>query len=481
MRNIYLVAVMAMISTLVYGQNIITNPGLESGSIPNNHDQVNFATGWSRGCGTFYCSTCSAPAYAGVGSPDLFDGRSTNSCYDFTNKWSPNLPERTGGNRYVGFSGGSFSSVTNSYYFGETVIATINSSLIANCPYTISFYAAKISAVYNCAGTLNNALGTPNPTYNKIEVVLRKANDCTTQKSVFLSAPLNNSTWTQYSGQFTLTAAEAAVGYDRIEFRYMAIPNLASNTNHRLAFLDDVSLVPGNTPISPDFTLTATNPSGNQTSYIVTATVSSVPAGSGFAWEVTEVDVNTGAVIPGTSMGNPSNWWASNLYYTNSFPGYCCNTTPTTGNGTFLLGHKYRITRGTWGPCTAYTTVTKTVFMDIVMRTNGGAMQPVIETITDYKPEMPQGLMDDWANRFALSESNFKIYPNPTESQFTVESAWGDREFSVTIIDALGKTYMKFNANEPYTVVDLSAFESGIYFVRFAAGDHVETQKLIKR
>lgn len=479
MKKILVKAIMAMLSTIVYGQNIITNPSLEAGSIPNNPDQVAFATGWSKGCGTFYCSTCSAPAYAGPGSPDLFDGRSTNSCYDFTNKWTPNLPERTGGNRYVGFSGGSFNSTTNSYYFSETVIATINSSLIANCPYTISFYAAKISAVYNCAGAINNTLGTPNPTYNKIEVVLRKANDCNTGKSVFISSPLNNSTWTQYSGQFTLTAAEAAVGYDRIEFRYMAVPNVASNTSHRLAFLDDVSLVRGNAPISADFTLTASNPSGNQTSYLVSATVASVPAGSSFAWEVCEVNPITGAVIPGTTMSNPPNWWTGSVVYNNTFPGYCCNTTPNTGNGTFLLGHKYRITRGTWGPCSDWTSVTKTVYMDIVMRTNG-VMQPEIETITDYNPAMPADLQASMSAS-PSSTSHFNIYPNPAGSQLTVESNLGEKEYSVIIFDALGKTFTKLNAKEPYTVIDLSAFESGIYFVRMVSGELVETQKLIKR
>ncbi len=473
-------ATMAMLYTIVFGQNIITNPSVESGSIPNNEDQVSFATGWSKGCGTFYCGNCGAPAFANPGTPDLFDGRSTNSCYDFTNKWTPNLPERTGGNRYVSIDGGSVHPQTNTYYYSETVMATINDRLVENCPYTISLYAAKISARYNCQGVFVSSFGTPDPTYNKIEVVLRKANDCNTVKSVFVSSSINSSAWTQYSGQFTLTATEAAVGYNRIEFRYLANPSLATNTTGRFAFLDDVSLVPGNTPISADFGLTATSISGNQTSYQVTATVASVPAYSGFYWDVSEVDVNTGAVIPSTTMNNPTNWWASNLYYTNPFPGYCCNSLPTTGNGTFLLGHKYRITRGTWGPCTDWTTVTKTVFMDVVQRSSG-PVQPMIETVTDYMPKMPNDLMDATKNLGTSNTSNFKIYPNPTESQFTVESGWGEKKFSVMIFDAFGKTILKFDASEPYTTVDASPFEPGIYFVRFVADDHVETQKLIRR
>jgi Secretion system C-terminal sorting domain len=477
MKKFFAMAIMAMLYTTVFGLNIITNPGFESGTIPFNPDQVAYAGGWSKGCGTVYCNNCTN--YSAPGSPDLFDRRSTSTCYDFSNKWAANLPERTAGNRYVGFSGGHFKTSTNSYFYGETVLGTINDRLIENCPYAISFYAARTSVIYDCAGASGFQYGAPNADYNKIEVVLRKANDCNTFKSVFVSSALNSTAWTQYSGQFTLNATEAAVGYDRIELRYVATPNEASNS-YRTAFLDDVSLEPGNTPISADFGLTATSISGNQTNYLVTATVASVPAYSGFSWEVSEVNVNTGAVIPGTSMYNPSNWWVNSLYYTNSFPGYCCNSVPTTGNGTFLMGRKYRITRGTWGPCTEWTTVTKTVFMDVVGR-SGGPVQPVIETVTDYMPKMPNDLMDATKNLGPRNTPNFKIYPNPTESQFTVESGWGEQKFSVMIFDAFGKTILKFDASEPYTTVDASPFEPGIYFVRFVAGDHVETQKLIRR
>lgn len=102
--------------------------------------------------------------------------------------------------------------------------------------------------------------------------------------------------------------------------------------------------------LDPDFSLTATLGSGNASSFQVTANVATaLPANAGFAWIVEEIDLVTGNVI-GTPMVNPSAWWSTPM--TNVFSGY-----------TFVTGHKYRITRGVWGPCNDWTPISKTVFL----------------------------------------------------------------------------------------------------------------------
>ena len=102
--------------------------------------------------------------------------------------------------------------------------------------------------------------------------------------------------------------------------------------------------------LDPDFALTATLPSGNASSFQVTANVATaLPANAGFAWIVEEIDLVTGNVT-GTPMVNPSAWWSTPM--TNVFSGY-----------TFVTGHKYRITRGVWGPCNDWTPISKTVFL----------------------------------------------------------------------------------------------------------------------
>lgn len=311
-----------LITAAGFSQNLINNPSVEDGTIPTNYGQVSYATDWYNGCGTQYHNVSGGSV---PGSPDLFDSRSTSTCYDFSNKWGNLTALNTGygANRYLGFSGGNFAS-NGSYYFGETVKGTINTSLAANCPYTISFSAASIREVYDCAGAIDNTLTTPNTTYNKIEVVLRKNNDCSIGKSVMISGSLNSTSWTQYSGQFTLTAAEASVGYNRIEFRFMALPNSSVTPGTRLAFLDEVSLTRGcplpnanynfvtigqtyttlATPFGPEeLTQVCASPSPAITPVLINGGASSNETGYGI--EITPITVNANTYsISGPSIYN---------------------------------------------------------------------------------------------------------------------------------------------------------------------------------
>jgi len=61
-----------------------------------------------------------------------------------------------------------------------------------------------------------------------------------------------------------------------------------------------------------------------------------------------------------------------------------------------------------------------------------------------------------------LSSIGFEIYPNPTSGLFQIS---GDGYYAVVITDAAGRTVMNIDATNN-TIVDLTAFEKGIYFVR---------------
>jgi hypothetical protein len=335
-------------AALANAQNLIVNPGFEDGSIPNSENQVSLSTGWSNGCDIW---TSGYP-----GSPDLFDRRSPYCHTQIpANKWG-NRDTRAGGNRYVGFTG----SGTPGFY-GETVKGTLSAPLAAGCNYQVSFWASATDGAKGgapgatpCSTPLQRY--TPNPD-QRIEVVLRKGNDCSNGKVVFQSQPVTQQTWTHFAGQFSLTAADAAAGYDRIEFRLTIVPPQSTYYSHAV-YLDDVSLVSAGLPINPDFLLTGSIPAGNASTFVLQATVGTVPPGSGFWWNVEEIDPATGAVVPNTTMTNPPAWWLTPNSTT--FPGYYNNNSPV---GIFVQGHTYRIRRGTWSQCSPWSEITKTVSM----------------------------------------------------------------------------------------------------------------------
>jgi hypothetical protein len=355
MRSVTILSCMVLAAHVAYGQNLIQNPGFESGSIPTSCCQVNYATGWNNNCGKFWAST----NVNGIpGTPDLFDSRSSSCDYSIpSNKWG-NRNVRSGGNRYVGMSG--HDNGHGSQWFGETVEGALVAPLQA-CNYVVSFWSSAVDGIRN---QCNQPITPYNSSiYNKIEVVLRQGNNCTAGKSVYVSPTITANGWQQFTGQFTLSAADAAAGYDHIEFRLVQLLLPVAPSTFHIVYLDDVALaVQGQAP-DPDFQLTATSPIGNTTTYQLTATNSPLPAGASFWWRVEELDLNTGNVLANTTVTNPSAWWPNPT--TNVFAGY--NGTSSLGNtstiGVFMLGHKYRISRGVWSACFTWTAVSKTVYI----------------------------------------------------------------------------------------------------------------------
>lgn len=446
-------------------QNLIVNGDFELGTIPTGPNQVNFATGWSNGCGrhvaTFPVGTTNP------GTPDLFDKRSTNCTIDIpSNKWSTATDDYLGvGNRYVGFSGGYIAHTNGTSggpFYGETVLGTLTEPLTnTSCQYSVQGVAAL--AMGQRVGGCGNLDPELPGSYNRIQVVLRKDNDCNLEKIVHTTQNITATSWTPFNGNFTLTAAEAMIGYNRIEFRLTPTPsNTTEIGRSRSVFLGNVSITKGpNNHLSSDFTLIATNPTGSLTHYIVTATVASVPPETGFDWEVCEVNPITNAVIPGTCLNNPTSWWSPSLSLTNTFPGYCCNSSTTSGNGLFGLGKKYRVIRGTAGPCNPRTTTTKFVFMS----NSGMIVSPDDEPVIEEPSK----------NSFAV------VIPSPASASIRIESnlagrVWGE------IYTSAGSLCKKLDAGVVSGPVDVSDLDPGIYFLcLMSETDLVSTRFIVDR
>lgn len=73
-----------------------------------------------------------------------------------------------------------------------------------------------------------------------------------------------------------------------------------------------------------------------------------------------------------------------------------------------------------------------------------------------------------------VSESNARLYPNPTNGILNIES---DGAMTISVINMLGQKVMETTASDNVTI-DLSGFESGIYMVRIETQNGVKTEKV---
>lgn len=86
----------------------------------------------------------------------------------------------------------------------------------------------------------------------------------------------------------------------------------------------------------------------------------------------------------------------------------------------------------------------------------------------DFVPELPSSIN-------SVEKEPVKIYPNPIEDFFTIESeAFIDK---VDLLDLQGSVVKTFTDNSPYFVGDLP---KGIYFVRIKYNDKLLCKKIIK-
>lgn len=86
-----------------------------------------------------------------------------------------------------------------------------------------------------------------------------------------------------------------------------------------------------------------------------------------------------------------------------------------------------------------------------------------------------------------IEESNdksfaFEVYPNPNEGQFLIKLPENMKQASFEIIDQIGRVIDKRQINGNYSsAIDISNYNSGVYFLRVKEGDRIGERKIIKK
>jgi hypothetical protein len=199
--------------------NFVFNGGFEAGPISGNCGQIYSAAWWYNDMSGTPCN-----GYTG-NTPDVMDINSTGTCNLIPTTLYGSQTERSGLCRYGNIGG------------PESCLGTINGTLSDNFNYTFSFYVSAQDQFNNPMYTLTNIW----------EIRLMKNGSCTTPTPDLIYTtpaitPTNYPTiftsWIPLSHNFTLTAAQAANNYDRIEFR----PSFSGPTTYNGIFFDDVSI-----------------------------------------------------------------------------------------------------------------------------------------------------------------------------------------------------------------------------------------------
>lgn len=271
-------------------QNYVVNPDLEAGSIPGGEGQLSFATGWMAKAGY-----CGAP---GAGSPDLFDTRTSNCRIDIpANKWAFNTPVRASGNRYIGFSG------------PEEVFGSIN-PLPSGCgTYVLSFY---VHAIDNYPDQFSSPCAPVNPAphlNSKVEIRLTNSSNCAS--ALIYSSPTitPSPSWQLLSTSFTLTSAQLAAGYNKIDIKIVAPTGY---TYGQILFMDDFSITAP--PLVPSLTGATSFCIGSPLTF--NGSMLQGIAANHF-WEIIESDASGNPVSGGYVW---SSWYSGNPSGTYTFP-----------------------------------------------------------------------------------------------------------------------------------------------------------------
>ena len=76
-----------------------------------------------------------------------------------------------------------------------------------------------------------------------------------------------------------------------------------------------------------------------------------------------------------------------------------------------------------------------------------------------------------------FSQNNFSVYPNPAVTEIKINPFSKDN-FEIEIINTHGNTILK---TKNKTVIDISKFSNGIYFIIVREGNNLYSQKFIKQ
>ena len=77
-----------------------------------------------------------------------------------------------------------------------------------------------------------------------------------------------------------------------------------------------------------------------------------------------------------------------------------------------------------------------------------------------------------------MDDSKFKAFPNPTSSMLTIE--WDGMKYAdIAIFDLTGQIRTRFTSNGGRKYLDVSNWESGLYFISLSVGEGIYTRKIL--
>jgi len=76
--------------------------------------------------------------------------------------------------------------------------------------------------------------------------------------------------------------------------------------------------------------------------------------------------------------------------------------------------------------------------------------------------------------------TDYKIYPNPTNNNLTLQLNNVENNCNIIISDVVGKIVSKQDINSNTTTLDVQNYKSGIYFITIQNGNNISTEKFIK-
>ena len=83
--------------------------------------------------------------------------------------------------------------------------------------------------------------------------------------------------------------------------------------------------------------------------------------------------------------------------------------------------------------------------------------------------------------QYELTDIDLSVYPNPVNDIVTVALSMNETPYQVIIYDAQGKIVFQGTMNQQKSEIDVSYFNSGIYFVRIVAGTREKTVRVVKQ
>jgi len=202
---------------------------------------------------------------------------------------------------------------------------------------------------------------------------------------------------------------------------------------------------------------------------------------------------NTAANLTPSFSGNSAtvNTTGSNIhlgsdvdyYLLNLSPGFSYVVTPrlhdaqNSGNGnTYTIDGVFSFDAGS-GPSPAIDDVAP----DVISMSNGGNILFKVSPI--FTGTNGTYLLSFEISRTALSieeneEVSFNIYPNPANETVWIETSGNLEKGNIELVNMIGQVVLKQTVNQQTTKsnLDVSNFQSGIYFVKYTFGNKVFTK-----